>query len=392
MSMRTAEALWGLCVAMLLAAAPARAADPFEIQTILAQSGPGSFLGLGEQKALELAEKAVNASGGIQGRPVKFTFHDDQTNPQIAVQLAGAILANKPAVLLGSSLVATCRAIAPLMKDGPVDYCFSPGIHPDAGSYVFTAGVSTLDLANSLVRYYRLKGWTRVALMFSTDASGQDAENGLKQIMALPENKDMQVVVIEHFTTTDVSVAAQMEKIKGANPQAFIAWSTGAPVATIFKGIIQAGLDVPVGTTDGNMTYAQMTQYADFLPKQLYIPASQWIVRDAALLDPAVAAKNKEFYKYFEEAGAKPDIASELGWEPGMALVAALRSVGPDATASQIRDYLAHLKGFAGVNGIYDFVANPQRGLDVSDTVVTRWSAEAKTWQVVSKPTGIPLP
>lgn len=384
--------LWGFWVAALVAAAPALAADPFEIQVILAQSGPGSFLGLGEQKALELAEKAVNESGGIQGRPVKFTFHDDQTNPQIAVQLAGEITAKKPALILGSSLVATCRAIAPLLKDGPVDYCFSPGIHPDAGSYVFTAGVSTLDLGNSLVRYYRLKGWTRLALMFSTDASGQDAENGLKQILALPENKDMQVVITEHFTTTDVSVAAQLEKIKAANPQAFIAWSTGAPVATIFKGIIQAGLDVPVGTTDGNMTYAQMTQYAEFLPKQLYFAAAQWTVRDAALLDPAVATKNQEFYKYFAAAGAKPDIASDLGWEPGMILVAALRSLGPDANAAQIRGYLAALKGFAGVNGIYDFVKQPQRGLDVSDTVVTRWSSDAKTWQVVSKPTGIPLP
>ncbi len=73
------------------------------------------------------------------------------------MQLANDLIAQKPAVMLGSSLVATCRAIAPLMKDGPVDYCLSPGIHPDAGSYVFTASVSTLDLANALVRYFRLQ-------------------------------------------------------------------------------------------------------------------------------------------------------------------------------------------------------------------------------------------
>jgi branched-chain amino acid transport system substrate-binding protein len=377
--------------ATVAAVSPVRAADPYVINSIMALTGPGAFLGKGEQHALELAEKVINAGGGIQGRPLKFVFHDDQTSPQVTVQLANEILAQKPAVLLGSTLVATCRAIGPLMKNGPVEYCYSPGIHPEAGSYVFTAGVSTLDLANALVRYFRLKGWTRIALMFSTDASGQDAENGLKSVLALPENKEMQVVATAHFNITDVSVAAQIENVKAANPQCFIAWSTGTPIGTIFRAMVQAGLDVPTGTTDGNMTYAQMAQYSDFLPKQLHIPASQWVVRDTALLAPAVVEKNQEFYRAFQEANAKPDIASELAWEPAMITIHALRTLGPNATAAQVRDFIAHLKDFAGVNGVYDFVKEPQRGLDVSDTVVTRWSPQAKTWQVVSKPTGVPL-
>ena len=379
-------------VAVALFPVVADAADPYSINSILALTGPGAFLGKGEQQALQLAEKAVNARGGIQGRPLRFIFRDDQTNPQVTVQLAGEILAEKPAVLLGSTLVATCRAIGPLMKDGPVEYCHSPGIHPEAGSYVFTAGVSTLDLANALVRYFRLKGWKRIALMFSTDASGQDAENGLKSVLALPENSEMQIVETAHFNITDVSVAAQIENVKAANPQCFIAWSTGTPIGTIFRAMVQAGLDVPTGTTDGNMTYAQMTQYANFLPKQLYIPASQWVVRDATLLAPAVVEKNKEFYKAFQEAGAQPDIASELAWEPAMIVAHALRTLGPNTTAPQLRDFIAHLRDFAGVNGIYDFTKEPQRGLDVSATVVTLWSPQAKTWQVVSKPTGVLLP
>jgi branched-chain amino acid transport system substrate-binding protein len=228
--------------------------------------------------------------------------------------------------------------------------------------------------------------------MFSTDASGQDAENGLKSVLALPDNKDMQIVETAHFNTTDVSVAAQIEKVKAADPQGFIAWSTGTPIATIFRAVQQAGLEVPIGTTDGNMTYAQMTQYADFLPKQLYIPAAQWVVRDPALLEPAILAKSQEYYKAFDEAGARPDIASELGWEPGMIVVHALRTLGPEASAAQVHDFIEHLQNFAGVNGSYDFVKSPQRGLDVSNSVVTRWSTEQKTWQVVSKPAGVPLP
>jgi branched-chain amino acid transport system substrate-binding protein len=377
--------------ALAVLAATAHAAEPYNIQTLLPLTGGAAFLGQGEQVTLGIVEKVVNASGGIHGRPVHFVIHDDQTSPQLGVQLANEILEQKPVVMMGSSLVATCRAIEPLMSNGPVDYCFSPGVHPEAGSYVFTASVSTLDLATSLIGYYRLKGWTKIGLIFSTDATGQDAENGIKSILALPENKDMTVVDTAHFNTTDLSVAAQMARIKTLGAQAMIAWSTGAPIATIFRGIQEVGLDIPVGTTDGNMTYAQMKQYKDFLPKQLYIPAAQWIVTDPSLLPPAVAEKHKVFYESFQDAGVRPDIPSELSWDDSMIIVDALRKLGPNATAQQIREHIANLKGFAGVNGVYDFTKTPQRGLDVTDSVVTRWSPQLDTWEVVSKPAGIPL-
>jgi len=372
-------------------ATPTRAAQPYEIDVVIPLTGPAAFIGKGEATSLQLAEKAMNASGGIHGRPVKFVIQDDGTSPQTGVQLANEVIAKKPPVLLGSSLVAICRAMAPLMANGPVEYCFSPGVHPEAGSYVFTSSVSTLDLAHSLLNYYRLKGWTKIALMFSSDATGQDAENGIKSVLAKPEFKAMQVVDTEHFNTTDLSVTAQIAHIKASGAQALVAWSTGSPIATIFRGVTQEGLDIPVATTDGNMTYAQMTQYKDFLPKQLYIPAAQWVVRDPSLLAPALRKPHEVFYKSFESAGIKPDVAMELAWDSSWIVVDSLRHLGPKATAKQLREYMSKLRGYAGVNGVYDFTKTPQRGLDLADSVVTRWSPQHGTWEVVSKPEGIPL-
>lgn len=378
--------------APLVWAQPA-AADSYDIDVVLPLTGGGSFLGKAEQQSLVLAEKLANQKGGIHGRPLRFVFHDDQSSPQAAVQLANEVVARHPSVLIGSSLVAMCSAMAPLMRDGPVEYCLSPGVHPQAGSYLFTSSVSTFDLANALIRYFRLKGWTRIALMTSTDASGQDAERGLNQILALPENHEVTAVERVHFSPTDVSVAAQIERVKAANPQAFIAWSTGAPIATIFRAIVQAGLDVPVATTDGNMTHAQMTQYAAFLPARLYFPSALWVTGDLPDFDrdPSVRAKQKEFYAIFAEAGLKPDLPAEIAWEPAMILIDALNKLDAKASAAELRDYIGHLKGFAGVNGLYDFDKEPQRGLSVENAVVTRWNGDAKRWDVVSKPTGIPL-
>jgi branched-chain amino acid transport system substrate-binding protein len=385
--------LAGLALSCALTVAPAaQAADPYDIHAILSLTGGASFLGKAEQQSLQLLEKSANATGGIQGRPIRFVFHDDQSSPQTAVQLANQVVALKPAVEIGANLVAMCNAMIPLMQNGPVMYCLSPGIHPQAGSYAFTSSVSTIDLSKALLRYFRMRGWTRVALMTSTDASGQDAERGINGNLELPENKDIKLVAREHFTPTDVSVAAQIENIKAAQPQAFIAWSTGAPIGTIFKAITQAGLDVPMGTTDGNMTFAQMTQYAAFLPKQLYIPAAQWAMHSTDIKrEPRVVAAQEKFVAAYKEIGQEPDVAAALAWDPGSVVIDALKKLGPNATAPQVRDYLSKLKDYAGVDGIYDYTRTPQRGLDVSDAVVTLWNPEKKRWLPVSEPAGTPL-
>jgi branched-chain amino acid transport system substrate-binding protein len=74
-----------------------------------------------------------------------------------------------------------------------------------------------------------------------------------------------------------------------------------------------------------------------------------------------------------------------------MILVNELRRLPPDPTALQLRDSLAALKGYAGVNGVYDFQREPQRGLTVENAVVTRWNKDTRRWDVVSKPTGVPV-
>ena len=371
--------------------APAFAADPYKIDVITSLTGGASFLGKGEQQSLEFLKKSVNKTGGIGGRDLEFVYYDDQSSPQTAVQLATQIMASNPPVILGPSIVAMCNAAGALMKNGPVMYCLSPGIHPPKGSFVFTSSASTYDLAKALMRYFRTKGWTNIAVMTSSDASGQDAERGLNEAAAMPENKTIKIVARAHFNITDVSVAAQIENVKAAKPQAFIAWSTGAPIATIFKGIVQAGLDVPTATTDGNMTYAQMKNYADFLPKQLYIASAQWAAYGQPGIDPAVAKAQDAFYGEYKAAGLKPDLPASISWNTGLIVVDALRKLGPKVTAVQLRDHLENLKGFPAIDGVHDFGASPQRGLDLSHVVVTRWDPAKNTWVPLSKPGGEPL-
>ena len=53
-----------------------------------------------------------------------------------------------------------------------------------------------------------------------------------------------------------------------------ITWSTGTPFGTLIHGLTDAGVEVPVSSTNGNQTFAQMKAYAGFLPKQLFFPST----------------------------------------------------------------------------------------------------------------------
>ena len=255
-----------LALAIIVMGGAARAAEPYAIHVIEPLTGNFSFVGNGQRQMLEVAADAINKQGGISGRPLKLEFQDDQSTPQLTVQIVNDVLGTHPAVILGMGAVAACNAVAPLVSNGPFVYCFTPGAHPPAGSYVFSSCVNTLGLIKAAVRYYRLKGWTKIAMISSSDATGQEIDRGIDEVLALPENRGMTMVEHPHFNTGDVSVAAQIERIKAAQPQAMIAWTTGAAIATIFKAMIQAGLDIPVVTTNGNQSFPQMSQYVSFLP------------------------------------------------------------------------------------------------------------------------------
>ena len=328
----------------------------------------------------------------MRDTPLHFTFYDDQSSPQVAVELTSRIKTSRPPVMLGSAIVAMCNAMAPVIADGPVMYCLSPGIHPEAGSKVFTGFISTRDLARALVAYYRGHGFRRLAMITSTDASGQDGRASFEAALQLPENKGLQIVSAVQFNPADVSVSAQIEQMRAARPEALVVWTSGSPMGTVLKGIVQGGLDVPVGTTDANMTFAQMRQYASFLPSEMLYMSSEWPPHPSTVpLDPRVNAAQKVMFDAYAAANVKPDISAALAWDYGMLVADTLQAVGLNATPEMVRAHLAATKDWAGVNGIYDFPRVPQRGLDVTNSVVTRWQPDRNAWTIVSKPGGAPL-
>jgi branched-chain amino acid transport system substrate-binding protein len=369
----------------------AQSAAPKEITipVILPLTGSAAFLGAQQKAGLEVAAKFVNS----RGSHIKLVYYDDTSSPQVAVQLTTQLTASGTRAIIGPMVRATCAAVEPLVKTGPLDYCLSPTLHSPPGSFVFTGSTDTWDLDRAVIRFARLKGWKRIAMLTPTDASGVDAIKGFHEAFADPENRDITLVEQLSFNPTDTTVTAQLARIKASHPDMLLAWATGAPIATILREMNALGLDIPVATGYSNMTYAQMDSMTSYMPKELYFPVPSAVgSRTKAIgLDRKVEAALRDFDAAFVSAGFKPDAGVLTTWDPMLILARAFQDLGPDATSEQLRSYLSRLTGFAGINGLYDFQKYPQRGLSERNTYITQWSPNLKTWALVSKAAGTPL-
>src|SRR5581483_1004774 len=137
--------------------------------------------------------------------------------------------------------------------------------------------------------------------------------------------------------------------------------------------IVDAGLDnMPVEVSNGNTTFAQMHQYSSFLPKEILFAATAPIAPEELPGGP-VRRKAYEFINALQATGVRPDTGYVVAWDPAVLIVEAYRKLGVGATAPQIREYIAGLRGWVGILGTYDFRAIPQRGVGVNNTVMVRW-------------------
>ena len=382
-------------VLLVLAAAmlPARGADkpPYEIPVIAGFTGNGAFVAQGVQTALKAGENYINATGGINGRPVHFVMVDDQTNPVQTVQIMNQMISRGVPAVLGPTGSATCEAALPIIvsHSAPVSYCLSNTIHPPDQGFMFSAQVETRDFLAASLRYLKAKGVKKVAMLVATDQAGIDGEQTIRENLSKPEFRDMEIVDDEHFGVPDLAVTAQMARIKASGAQVIDAWVTGPPLGMILREAQQANYEGYILTHGGNINSRLMGQYAAWVSDNLIFGAPPYMANGST---PAVVAAKAVFKEQLRKAGVEtPDVTHNLAWDPMLILVDALRHLPDNPSAEQVHTYIEKLRGFAGISGVYDFRRNSQRGLDRGTAVMVRWDKASGIFITLSKPGGMPL-
>jgi branched-chain amino acid transport system substrate-binding protein len=384
-------ALLALAVAALIAPARIQAADPLQIDVIIPLTGASAFLGKNQFDALGIFEKMTNAAGGVRGRMIHFNIQDDQSSPQVALQLVNGVLQHHPSLIMGFSTIGECGAVTPIISStGPLIYCFTPVSQPPSGSYAFASSVSTEYMMPVQLKFFRDRGYHNIAILATTDASGQQSERTLRSTIALPENASLHIVAAEHFNPADVSIAAIVANIKAADPDIIFGVANGPAFGTLLRALHDGGVDTTVLASAANMNYDQLAQYAGFLPKELLFNGFPF--QDPSTIRGPLRQQIDAGLAAFRAANVRPTVLHALAWDPSVLVVDALRTVGPDATAAQLRDYLEHLHGKAALTGVYDFRSGNQHGLNETSVIIVRWEPKTAGFTALSGPGGLPLP
>jgi branched-chain amino acid transport system substrate-binding protein len=361
--------------------------DNLTINVILPLTGPAAFIGLDEKNAIQIYETLINKLGGVRSRPVHFQIFDDQSSPQIDLQIVNSLIAQHAAVFIGPANGASCSAVEPVVRaGGPVEYCLSPALSPQKGSFVFASARSLVATVTPMARFINDKGYDRIATLSVTDASGQAGLHALED--ALPNYPALHIVDEEKFAPTEITVTAQIAKMKAANPKAVFIHASGPAFGTVLRGLKDAGIDVPTFTSSANLSKPLLAQYAAFLPHDLYFDGFPW--QGVPPKDPPMRKAYDTFVSGFKAAKIVPTSSSGYSWDPTAIVVSAYGKIGLDATAEQIRDYIANLRDYTGINGTYDF-GRDQHGLGSDSTVVVKWSPATGGIVAASQPGGKPL-
>ena len=391
------RALIALLVLALLSvsaspSARAQSQTPYELNAIFAVTGPAAFIGGPAAQAFKAIEGYVNSTGGIHGRPIHMNVLDDQTNPQVAVQLVNGLAAKHVAVLIGPMATASCNAVVGLIANGPVAYCVSPFINPPSGGYMFVQGGSPIDGGVVTLRYLKERGLKRVAMLDATDATGQALDRATEAAFGYPEFRSMQLVSHLHFSPQDVSVTAQVSQLKAANPQALISWNLGTAFGTVAHGLHDAGLDnLPLVVAGGNASANQIKALGGFTPTDMHFLVSPLWAQDSRV-PKDVKDQEALFARVMHDANLPSDGAYASDWDITMVVIDALRHLPPDPSAEQIRNYISHISHFVSTNGTYDFRFGNQSGAGQTIFILVHWDPKNNRFAASSLTGGHALP
>lgn len=364
--------------------------SPVTFHVLLSETGAGAFLGSRGATSLKAQAAYINSQGGINGHPIKLDLADNQSSPSTNVSLATSWISQGVHFIMNGSLVGVDSAVDALATpNGPFIYDLSPGVHPKAGSMIFSSDISTKSLITADLTWFKSKGYTKIAALTSTDGSGVDGLNQLKTVLAEPQFSSFKLLTSQTFNPSAVSVSTQLSVIKAANPQALVVWTTGAPFGTVVKGMSALGMsNLPTTTTAGNDPYAELHTLSKYLPKNLYIACGPQNIPLSQLPAGPVKTQDSIFHKVITAAGGHPSDAYGLTWDPMQLIVGALQKLGVNASAKQILNYMENLHNVAGIDGVYNTSVSNHRGLATKDLYVATWNGSELT--AVSGPGGAP--
>jgi branched-chain amino acid transport system substrate-binding protein len=339
------------------AAAPT--GDPIVIGAILSTSGLYAPLGEPERNALQLAEKDINAHGGIAGRPVQIVIQDDEGKADTASQLATSFVGQHVAALIGGSLTPSSGAISRVADAGNVVQFY---MTPTATIWntkngilknVFETAPQNEVEALKLLTFAKSKlGAKKIAILHDDVAYGS---TGSKVVTAVAQSVNLPVVDDESFPITATDVTAQLGKIKASGADTVMLWSAAPVAAVAVRQMRQLGATYNIVGSTGVVS-DNFLRVAGKDGEGVYADMDLNVTHPNAQQRAFLAAYRAAFH-------VRPSNFASFGWDAAHLAARALDKTKGNSDAATVENALLTLPPYAGTTGTFAFTDTNHNGL-----------------------------
>ena len=233
--------LGALATLPLTVGLPARADDtgPIKLAQSIALSGPLGELGQAMHEGAKACFAAVNAKGGVNGRPIELTAVDDGYDVKRAVANVNTFMEDRSNFALFNCMgTPAIEAMLPKVIESGIPF-FAPfsgalSIRPKNVRNVFNIRASYADESEQLVQHLATVGIKRIAIVYQNNSFGKEVFTATQRAMVQYKLEPVATVTVESDASDAESAA---KKIAGLAPEAVLVGLAGKPTIAFVKAV-----------------------------------------------------------------------------------------------------------------------------------------------------------
>lgn len=220
----------------------ADAPEEFHIAAILAFSGAYGLIGNDMRKGAELAVKL--RGGTVLGKPIRFSWEDDETKPQPAVQKATRLLAGGANMIFGAVGSASTLALQSLATQRKIPLLVTISADDvitkrDGSRYSFRTS-NTLGMEVKMcMEFIKTAGLKKI---YTVTADYQATRDGYEQLKAMCEANGVEIVGNDFAPLGNRDYSVIIDKMMNSDADGIAVMATGNDGVTFVKQAGQVGL------------------------------------------------------------------------------------------------------------------------------------------------------
>ena len=207
-----------------------------KIGVIMPLSGNAAWLGEQHKWGIEIAVNEINATGGVNGSPLKIIYEDDKNSPLEGVNALNKILSshkNIPVIMCMTS--STCMAIYKRVEENNI-VLFANAGHPEIASlsnWVFRNFLTGLQEAKRMAEVcINDLGLKEVAVAYINDAYGESGFNVFKDTFSKSGGS---ISVSEKYDKDGTDFKTEITKLLAKKPKAIYILGYGNSTAILIN-------------------------------------------------------------------------------------------------------------------------------------------------------------